>query len=143
MNEAIQDVAIKHGVVLGKDDPVLILHTMNERLLEENRKAQQEMLAQFKEEMESISSQWKNDAKEKAEKVINAALAGSKDGMDKILRQTTSEYTHAMRNLVSESLDEARDLTRQAQKTNRFTLFSSAAMLTLSCIILLFFIVTI
>ncbi|HDI5443997.1 TPA: conjugal transfer protein TraM, partial [Legionella pneumophila] len=25
INEAIQDIAVKHGVVLGKDDPVLIL----------------------------------------------------------------------------------------------------------------------
>ena len=73
MNEVVQDIAVKHGVVLGKDDPILILQTINQRLLEENRKAQQEMLAQFKEEMENISSQWKNDANEKAEKVLNAA----------------------------------------------------------------------
>lgn len=66
INEAIKDIAVRHGVVLSKDDPVLILQTMNERLLEENRKAQQEMLAQLKEEMENISSQWKDDAKDKA-----------------------------------------------------------------------------
>ena len=57
IEEAIQYIAVKHGVVLGKDDPVLILQTMNERLLEENLKVQQKMLAQFKEEMENISSQ--------------------------------------------------------------------------------------
>lgn len=46
INEAIQDIAGKHGVVLGRDDPVLIFQTMNDRLLEENRKVQQEMLTQ-------------------------------------------------------------------------------------------------
>ncbi|QDP71438.1 conjugal transfer protein TraM [Legionella israelensis] len=136
MNEVIQDVAVRHGVVLGKDDPVLILQTMNERLLEENRKAQQEMLSQFKEEMESISSQWKNDAKGKAEKVLNAALAGSKEAMDKILKESAKESVQAMKQMLSDSLTEAYDITSQTRKTNRFTLLSSVAMLTVSCTIL-------
>ncbi|AMV15212.1 TPA: conjugal transfer protein TraM [Legionella pneumophila] len=141
INEAIQDIAVKHGVVLGKDDPVLILQTMNERLLEENRKAQQDMLTHFKEEMEDISSQWKDDAKEKAEKVLNAALASSKEAMDKILRETTSEFVHAMKRLISDSLTEARYLTQQTRKTNRFTLLSSGAMLTVSCAFMLLFLI--
>ncbi len=141
INETIQAIAVKHGVVLGKDDPVLILQTMNEKLLEENRKAQQELIAQFKEEMENISSQWKDDAKEKAEKVLNAALTSSKEAMNKILRETTSESVHAMQRLISDSLTEARYLTQQTRKTNRFTLFSSVAMLTVACAFMLFFLV--
>ncbi|HEM1702531.1 TPA: conjugal transfer protein TraM, partial [Legionella pneumophila] len=97
INEAIKDIAVRHGVVLSKDDPVLILQTMNERLLEENRKAQQEMLAQLKEEMENISSQWKDDAKDKAEKVLNAALAGSKEAMAKLFQETTNQSVHVMK----------------------------------------------
>lgn len=139
MNEAIQDIAVKHGVILGKDDPILIFQTMNDRLLEENRKAQQEMLAQFKEEMENISSQWKDDAKEKAEKILNTALASSKEAMIRLLHESTSEAVHAMKKMISDSLTEARDLTQQTHKTNRFTLLSSAAMLTLSCVFMLFF----
>ena len=141
LNETIQDIAVRHGVVLGKDDPILILHTMNERLLEDNRKAQQDLLLQFKEEMESISSQWKDDAKEKAEKILNAALAGSKEAMDKILREATSESVHAMKKLISDSLTEARYLTQQTRKTNRFTWLSSVAMLTVSSAFMLLFLV--
>lgn len=137
INEVIQDVAVKHGVVLSKDDPILILQTMNERLLEENRKAQQEMLAQFKEEMENISSMWKNDAKEKAEKVLNTALSSSKE----ILRQASSESAQVMKKLISDSLKEARELTQETRKINRFSLLSSAAMLTVSCAFMLFFLI--
>ncbi|HCX3267969.1 TPA: conjugal transfer protein TraM, partial [Legionella pneumophila] len=108
---------------------------------EENRKAQQDMLTHFKEEMEDISSQWKDDAKEKAEKVLNAALASSKEAMDKILRETTSEFVHAMKRLISDSLTEARYLTQQTRKTNRFTLLSSGAMLTVSCAFMLLFLI--
>jgi hypothetical protein len=79
LDKIVQDITIKHGVLLGKDDPILMLQTMNEQLIEENRKAQQDLLVQFREEIESISSQWKDDAKEKAEKILNVALASSKE----------------------------------------------------------------
>lgn len=139
MNEAIKDIAFRHGVVLGKDDPVLILQTMNEKLLAENRKEQEAMLAQFKEEMENISSQWKDDAKDKAERVLNAALASSKETMDKILRQATHESALVMQKMISDSLKEARGLNQQTQKTSQFTLLSSAVLLTVSCTFILFF----
>ena len=129
MDEVVQDIAVKHGVVLGKDDPVLILQTINERLLEDNRKAQQEMLAQFKEEMESISSQWKNDANEKAEKVLNAALVGSKEAMAKLLQESTNESIQTIKKMIDDSLAEARDLTQQARKFSWFVLLSSVVIL--------------
>ncbi|HAT1822791.1 TPA: conjugal transfer protein TraM [Legionella pneumophila] len=141
INEVIQEIAGKHGVVLGRDDPVLILQTMNDRLLEENRKAQQEMLTQFKEEMESISSQWKVDAKDKAEKVLNAALASSKEAMNKILREATNEFVYVMKNVISDSLLEAQDLTQQTRKANRFTLLASVTILTVSCAFMLYLLI--
>ncbi|HAU1457941.1 TPA: conjugal transfer protein TraM [Legionella pneumophila] len=119
MYKAIQDIAVKHGVVLGKDDPVLILQTMNERLLDENRQAQQEMLAQFKEEMENISSHWKDDAKDKAEKVLNAALSSSKEVMAKLLTESTSEFVHISKKIKLEAAMEA----QKTQKCTRYLLF--------------------
>lgn len=136
MNEAIQEIAIKHDVVLSKDDPVLILHTMNERLLEENRKAQQEMLAQFKEEMENISSQWKDDAKEKAEKVLNAALVSSKETMTRLLQESTSESGQAIKKMLSGLLMEAREVAQLTQKFSRFALISSTVLF-VSCLLIL------
>ncbi|ADG23853.1 conjugal transfer protein TraM [Legionella pneumophila] len=141
INEAIQDIAGKHGVVLGRDDPVLIFQTMNDRLLEENRKVQQEMLTQFREEMESISSQWKVDAIDKAEKVLNAALASSKEAMNKILREATNEFVYVMKNVISDSLTEAKDLTQQTRKANRFTLLASVTILTVSCAFMLYLLI--
>ena len=134
IDKTIKEIAVRHGVILSKDDPILILQTMNERLLEETRKAQQEMLVQFKEEMESISSQWKDDAKDKAEKVLSAALASSKSAMAKLLQESTNESIHAMKKMISDSLAEARDLMQQARKFSRFALSSSAAILTGCCL---------
>jgi len=131
----IQEIAVKHAVLLSKDDPILILQTMNEKLIEESRQAQAAMLVQFREEMEEISSQWREDAKSKAEKVLNTALSSSKNSMDKILKQTTNDFTHSIQKLISDSLTEARELTKQARKYNQLWL---AVLMTLCLITLLF-----
>ncbi|HAT1749723.1 TPA: conjugal transfer protein TraM [Legionella pneumophila] len=126
----MQEIAVKHGVVLSKDDPILILQTMNDRLIEETRQAQAAMLTQFREEMEGISSQWKDDAKEKAEKVLNAALTGSKEILHKLLRDSHYECSQVMKGIISDSLTEFRDLVRKTRKYCWITLINLATMLT-------------
>lgn len=135
---AIQEIAVKHGVVLSKDDPILILQTMNDRLIEETRQAQADMLAQFKEEMEGISSQWKDDARDKAEKVLNAALASSKEIMARLSKEFTVEYNQVIRKIMSDSLAESRELAQQTSKFSWLGL-SSAAILIVSFLIIRFF----
>lgn len=129
-NEVIQDIAVRHGVVLGKDDPILILQTMNEKLLEENRRAQEAMLAKFREEIESISSQWKDDAKEKAEKILNITLANSKEVMARLINDSTNESIEAMKNIISDSLTEVRDRAQKVQRGNQLALFLLIVILT-------------
>lgn len=136
-DEAIREIAVKHGVILGKDDPILILQTMNERLVAETRQAQALMLTQFREEMENISSQWKDDTKGKAEKILNVALTGSKDAMARLLQESTSESLEAIKKVIFAALTETRDLTQQTRKFSRFTLLWSAGMLITSCLFML------
>ena len=138
---AIQEIAVRHGVVLSKDDPILILQTMNDRLIEEARQAQAAMLTQFREEMESISSQWRDDAKEKAEKIINAALASSKEAMARLLLESTNISVQSMERMISDSLTEARDLSQQTKKFGWFMLVSSVVILAASSLFMLFFLV--
>jgi hypothetical protein len=138
---AIQEIAVRHGVVLSKDDPILILQTMNDRLIEESRQAQAAMLTQFREEMESISSQWRDDAKEKAEKIINAALAGSKEAMAKLLLESTNASVQSVDRMISVSLAEARDLSQQTKKFGWLMLVSSVVILAASSLCMLFLLV--
>ena len=135
---AIQEIAVRHGVVLSKDDPILILQTMNDRLIEEAQQAQAAMLAQFREEMESISSQWRDDAKEKAEKIINAALAGSKEAMARLLLESTNRSVQSVERMISNSLTEARDLSQKTKKFGWLILVSSVVVLAAFSLFMLF-----
>lgn len=52
IEELIREIAAKHGIAVGRDDPVLILHTINARLMADSAAKQEEILAAFKEELE-------------------------------------------------------------------------------------------
>jgi hypothetical protein len=85
VEELIREIAAKHGIAVGPDDPIFVLHTINQRLLADSAKAQQVMLDRYKEEMEVIAHAWSTDAKSKAERVLNASLAASKETMVSIM----------------------------------------------------------
>ena len=79
--EIIKEIAVKHGIAIGRNDPILVLQTLNERLLQDSATAQEKILERFKEEMEAISHRWSEDAKQKAEKTLNAALTAGREAM--------------------------------------------------------------
>lgn len=83
VEELIKEIALKHGIAVGRDDPIMILHTINKRLMEDSARAQQEMLDRYKEELEDLAKRWGDDVKAKAERVLNAALAASREMMTK------------------------------------------------------------
>ena len=90
IDELIKEIAGKHGVAVGRDDPIMILQTINARLLEDSAKAQQAMLALYKEELEALSARWSSDAKEKGERngrLIRAEIETAADRVAVSLRQ--------------------------------------------------------
>lgn len=56
VDDLIGEVARKHGVAIGRDDPILVLQTINERLLQDSSAAQQALLDAYKEELEALAS---------------------------------------------------------------------------------------
>nr|BCT99940.1 conjugal transfer protein TraM [uncultured bacterium] len=87
IEELIREIAVKHGIAVGRDDPILILQTINTRLMQDSQAAQQEILDRFKEELEAIAHRWGEDAKGKAERTLNAALTASKEAMAKGMQE--------------------------------------------------------
>ena len=104
LGEMIKEIAAKHGIALGRDDPILILQTLNNRLLQYNQKVQQAMLNQYKEELEALSLRWSSDTKEKAERILNASLESSKVAMDQLMQAGTKELLLRFTSSIDESL---------------------------------------
>lgn len=103
IDDLIKEVAVKHGVALGKDDPVLMLHTINRKLIQEGVAAQEQILETFKGQLEEIAHRWSEDSKSKAERVLNASLAASKDAMAAGVKEASKIAATELSRVVKES----------------------------------------
>ena len=97
IEELIREIVTKHGIAVGRDDPILVLQTINRMLMQDSAAAQQEILDAFKSELESIAHRWGEDAKGKAEKTLNAALAASKAAMTRVVQDGGKAAAEAVR----------------------------------------------
>ncbi len=100
IDELIREIAAKHNVAVGRDDPILILHTINKKLMQDNVAAQQKTLDAFRSELESIANRWGNGAKGIAERTLNAALAAGKDAMARGMQEGANAAAEAVRREV-------------------------------------------
>ncbi len=112
----IREIATKHGIAVGRDDPILILQTINNRLLQDGAKAQQDMLDQFKQELEAMAMRWSEDAKSKAERIVNASLNASKESMENMMAQGARDTIKTVRTEIDSSLNRINGPIRDAKK---------------------------
>ena len=129
LGEMIKEIAEKHGIALGRDDPILILQTLNNRLLQDNQKAQQAMLDQYKEELETLSIRWSADTREKAERILNLSLESSKVAMDQLMQAGTKELLLRFTSQVDESLNLMRYLIKNSQRIGTMNIIASCITL--------------
>lgn len=129
IEELIKEIAAKHGIAVSRDDPILVLQTINNRLMIDSSKAQQAQLDQYKQELEGLALRWGNDAKDKAERILNAALSSSKEAMSKKMMEDVTAAASAVRAEVDIALA---GIIRPLQETHRIAMFNVLA----SCITL-------
>lgn len=129
MHQIIKEISAKHGITLGSDDPVLILHTMNSRLMEDNTKAQEALLQQYKEELEQIYLRWGGEAKGVAEKILNASLEASKEVMAKLFKESAEMNAKKIKQEVSSILLQANDKLNTSRRLSLLNLSASLATL--------------
>jgi len=136
LEEMIKEIAAKHGIAVGRDDPILILQTLNNRLMQANQKAQQEMLDQYKSELESISLRWSTDAKEKAERILNASLDASKAVMEQLMLAGAKEVVETIKSEVDTLLNRINCPIKDANRIGLMNITASCITLLAAAILL-------
>jgi hypothetical protein len=61
-------------------------------------------LDHFKEELEAISMRWRTDAKDKTDRILNAALSASQEAMRASVMQSAEATSERVRAAMNESL---------------------------------------
>lgn len=126
IDDLIKEVAVKHGIALGKDDPLLMLHTINRKLIREGVASQEQILETFKGQLEEIAHRWSEDSKSKAERVLNASLAASKDAMASGVKDASKIAATELSRVIKES--EA-SITKTVDGVRRASIINLAASL--------------
>jgi DNA anti-recombination protein RmuC len=126
----IREIAQKHGIVVGRDDPIFVLQTINNRLMQDSARAQQAQLESFKQELEALAQRWSQDAKEKSERILNASLTAGKQAMGQLMEEGTRTTAHL---LADEMEGLAARLAQPVREVGQLAVFNIVA----SCITLL------
>ncbi|MDD5706008.1 MAG: conjugal transfer protein TraM [Kiritimatiellae bacterium] len=129
IEELIREIAAKHGIAVARDDPILVLQTINNRLLIDSAKAQQAQLDTYKEEMEALAQRWAADTKEKSERILNAALSASKEAMGQIMLKGADSTTAKVRDQVDIALHQVVVPIRHAQLICKLNILASVTTL--------------
>ena len=136
IDHLIREIAARHGVAVGRDDPILILQTLNAQLLEQGAEAQRTMLHTHKEELELIAQRWGSDAKEKAERILSAGLAAGKEAMARMMHEGALTATSSIRSEIDEALIGISQAMAQVRGLARLNMIAAALTMTAAAITL-------
>ena len=126
LDALIKRIAAEHGIVLTKDDPVLMMHTLNEVLLEQNEKTHAELLSKYEAVLQESFNQWQAYTSKKANALIN--------GQQKHFSKNHNQPIDQGMQLISEKISivinhEIRELTRISRQAAIMNLLAAVLVL--------------
>lgn len=96
-NQDLQDIeniiAQKHGFYLSRDDPILILYTMNKLIMQQNIRVLSDTMKTFKEEMALEALKWSDSSNIAAEKIFSMTLNAHEMEINKLFEKITAKIT--------------------------------------------------
>ncbi|MET1116959.1 MAG: conjugal transfer protein TraM [Comamonas sp.] len=101
----LEEIAAQNHVGLSPDDPILVLHTIQRRVLQDSLEAQQAQLDQYQQALESLSLRWSNDARDKAERSLNAALTAGRNALAQAVQDSAGAAAQALRAELDTALE--------------------------------------
>jgi len=97
LDALIGEIAARHGVAVSRDDPVMILATLNECLIEEAREAQRQLLEEFRSDMASASQRWIQESQQRAQVLLQQAGESNRAAAAASVQQHRTAVTAAVR----------------------------------------------
>ncbi|MDZ5459303.1 conjugal transfer protein TraM [Azohydromonas lata] len=131
----IKEIAVRHGVAVGRDDPILMLLTIFERLQRDGEAAQHDQLEKFKSEIESTVQRVDQDAQVRATKAVVALLDASKDGIKKTAEDGAGEAVGALKALVDATVAQMRKDIGDTRKVAIFNMVAAVLSLVAALIV--------
>ena len=133
----IERIASEHGIVLSQDDPVLMMHTLNEVLLEQNEKAHAELLSNYQAILEENFNRWCEYSTKKSNAIISASVSNAQITRDQFMESCIQLIDEKIKSREGLEIYELTRISRQAAIINLLS-----AILVLVSVVLVFVILS-
>ena len=100
LKEIEQHIAQAHGFYLSRDDPILILYTLNKLIMRENMNVLSKAMKSFKEEMALEAMKWSDSSNIAAEKVFSMTLHAQENEINKLFERVSEKISSEFENHV-------------------------------------------
>ena len=137
LDALIERVASEHGIVLSQDDPVLMMHTLNEVLLEQNKEAHAELLSNYQAILEENFNRWCEFSIKKSNAIISASMSNAQLTRDQFLESCIQLIDERIKSRVDQETYDLARISRQAAIINLLS-----AVLVLVSVVLVFVILS-
>lgn len=136
VDELIREIQIKHGLLLTKSDPILMVFTILAEQAEGQGRKQEELLKQFSERLELQLTSWTNTTREKSEAIINASLDVCAEMLNEQLLNANKELQKVISQAVASALQNASPAIQQAGTHAKMNFIASLITLISATIVL-------
>jgi len=126
LDALIKRVASVHGIALSQDDPVLIMHTLNEVLLERNEQAHAELLSNYQSVLEDSFNKWCTYSTNKSNTMINASTTHANQIKEQFIESCIQQIDEKIKKEVTQEII---DLARTARQAAIINLLSAVVVL--------------
>ncbi len=140
MDDAIQEIASIHGIALTKNDPVMVLLTLNERLINDSKDAQNKLLDNFRSQMEVISDKWATEAKHHSDRILNSSIVSSKTEVARIMEEQSRVIIAQWKNELSTEFSQVHETINSSRQAAILNIIASFITLMSAGIVLYIFI---
>lgn len=129
IDQVVQEIAARHGVVVGRDDPILMLVTLNERLLRDGDLAQRDAIAKFSSELEGMVRRVSDEAKTQAEVALQATLDAGQQALAHAVQENTGTISETVRAQIESSAHQIQQQIQHARQVGIMVLGGSLVVL--------------
>jgi hypothetical protein len=137
LDALIERIATEHGIVLSQDDPVLMMHTLNEVLLEQNKEAHAELLSNYQAILEENFNRWCEFSTKKSNAIISASMSNTQLTRDQFLESCIQLIDEKIKSREGQEIYDLVRISRQAAIINLLS-----AVLVLVSVVLVFVILS-
>jgi len=138
INKAIKEIASEHGIVISKNDPIMMLHTINKRLILDSKVAQHDLLDNFRSQMEVISNGWSIEAKNHSDRILNSAVSSSKAEVARVMEEQSRVIIEKWKEELNTGFSEVLKTTQSSRQTAILNIIAS--FITLISAIIVFYV---